>query len=376
MKDFSALAVPAVAGLTPYEPGRDSADVERQYGLTSVVKLASNENPIGPGRLAREALAAYEPVQLGRYPDNDGRRLKEALAAVHGLQPDQFMLGNGSSEVLNVIVRTFAGAGREVLFPRYSFIVFPLATLSVGAQVVQAPDVDYGASADTLLGAVTPRTRLLMLANPNNPTGHYLTEKTLRRLLERLPEQVIVVVDQAYFEYAQPIPGYPNAVQLLPEFPRLIVTGTFSKAYGLAGLRVGYAICHPGLAELLNRAREPFNVNTMAQVAAVASLSDDEHIRASLELNEAGRRRWLTALTELNLRHLPAPANFVCARFPGGGRRLCQDMESQGVIFRPLDNYGMPDWARISFGLTGENDKAVAALRQWVGRQRGAGQDD
>ena len=365
-KDFLNLAVPAIAGLPPYQPGRDIETVKNEYGLKTVIKLASNENAMGPGLLAREAMAAYEPDDIGRYPDNHCLRLKDGLAKQNGLSPEQFIVGNGSNEILNIIVRALVPADTDVLFPRYSFIVFPLATLAVGARPKEAPDHDYGTSVDALLEAVTPRTRLLMLANPNNPTGHYLTGKMLRRLLEQLPEHVVTVVDQAYSEYMQSVSDYTDAMKLLSDFPRLIITGTFSKVHGLAALRVGYAACHPELAELLNRCREPFNVNAMAQVAASAALNDQEHVQASLALTLEGRRQWLKAFSELDLPHLPSPANFVCVKVPGGGKQCCQDMEKKGVILRPLDNYGMPDWLRVSFGLIEENTRAITAFQQWL----------
>ena len=357
------LAVPGVRGLRPYVPGQDPDLVARRHGVARVIKLASNENPLGPGELARQALCCLP--DLGRYPDGNASLLRAALAERLGVQPRQLVFGNGSNDVLELAVRAFAGPGRRVLFPQYSFAVFALAAKLVGADHdVVAPMENHAPDVDGLLRAVRPDTSMLMLANPNNPTGGWLDRDQVELLLRQAPEHVVVVLDEAYAEYMGGEEGYESAARWCDRFPNLVVSRTFSKIHGLAGLRVGYGVSSAPLADLMNRVRQPFNNNAVALLAAQAALADFGHIEKSLRVTATGRRQWLQAAEELGLPAGPAPASFVCLKLPVPGSSLAAELELSGILLRPLDNYGMPEHVRVSFGLEHENRQAIGALRQ------------
>ena len=356
------LAVPGVRGLQPYVPGQDPDLVARRHGVARVIKLASNENPLGPGELARQALCCLP--DLGRYPDGNASLLRAALAERLAVQPQQLVFGNGSNDVLELAVRAFAGPGRRVLCPRYSFAVFALAAKLVGAEHdTVALTENYEPDVEALLQAVRPDTSVLMLANPNNPTGGWLGRDKVERLLQQVPERVVVVLDEAYAEYMSGVEGYESAMQWCHRFPNLVVSRTFSKIHGLAGLRVGYGVSSAPLADLINRVRQPFNNNAIALLAAQAALADFGHIEESLRVTETGRQQWLRAASELGLPAGPAPASFVCLKLPMPGSSLAAELEQSGILLRPLDNYGMPGHIRVSFGLEHENRQAIEALR-------------
>jgi histidinol-phosphate aminotransferase len=360
--DFLTLATEGVRGLTPYEPGKPIDELRRELGLGEVVKLASNESPLGPSPraldAAREALA-----DIARYPDGNGYYLKQALAERVGVSPAQLTLGNGSNDVLEFVVRAFAGPGHEVIFAQHSFAVYPLATRAAGASGVQVPARDYGHDLDAMLRAVTPRTRVVFVANPNNPTGTWVDGNALATFIAALPSDVIVVVDEAYREYAHE-EGYPDCVRWLPERANLVVTRTFSKAYALAGLRVGYAIAHPQVADLLNRVRQPFNVNSVALAAAQAALGDEAHLQRSREINREGMRYLTEQFRRLGLAYIPSIGNFVSFELPGEAAPVYQALLREGVIVRPIAGYGMPRHLRVSVGLAQENLRFVQALER------------
>ena len=357
---FLSLAAPWIVGLTPYIPGKPVAELERELGISHSVKLASNENPFGPGLRAREAINAVLS-ELGRYPDGAGFELRRTLGEYHGLAPTAVTLGNGSNDVLDLIARVFLQPGAESVFSEHAFAVYPLAIQSVGATARIAKARDYGHDLDAMAQLVTDATRVVWIANPNNPTGTWLAAAPLKSFIGSLPKRCIVVVDEAYTEYVAE-PEFPDATHWVETFPNLIVTRTFSKAHGLAALRVGYALSDPRLADLLNRVRQPFNVNVMAQVAATAAINDREHVRASVELNQVGMKQLTSAFARLGLSYIPSVGNFVTVDCGRPAAPLNEALLKRGVIVRPVANYGMPNHLRISIGLESENARFIAAF--------------
>lgn len=365
------LAVSGVRRLTPYQPGKPIAELERELGLTNIVKLASNENPLGPSPRALEAIRSGLG-ELHLYPDGGGFDLKAALAAKLAVDPAQITLGNGSSEVLELAVRTFVEPGLNVLFAQHSFAIYPIITQAIGATGVVAAAHDgtrgprYGHDIKAMAEKLDTHTRLVFIANPNNPTGTYLTAQELRWFLQTIPEQVIVVVDEAYCEYVV-APDYPNALAWLVDFPNLIVTRTFSKVYGLAGLRAGYAISSVGIANLMNRVRPPFNVNSPALAAATAALSDHEHLERSVRLNNEGMQSLCAAFSARGLTFIPSVGNFVTFDVGRDAFPVYQALLREGVIVRPIANYGLPDHLRVTVGTERENQAFLTALDRVLG---------
>ena len=358
---FLPLAVPQVAQLAPYVPGKPLDELAREWGIVDAIKLASNENPFGPGELARAAYVAAG-AELGRYPDGGGVALRAAIAAHHGLTPAMVTLGNGSNDVLDLVARTFLGPGRSAVMAEYAFAVYPLATQAVGATARVAPARDFGHDLAALRAAIDDTTRVVWLANPNNPTGTWLAPAAVKAFVAALPPTCLCVLDEAYAEYVDD-PETATGVAWLDEFPQLIVTRTFSKAHGLAALRVGYALSHPDLAALLNRVRQPFNVNAPAQAAASAALTDRAHLECSAAHNRTERARLTAGLTALGLTVVPSAGNFVMVDVGRPAAVVDQALLRQGVICRPLANYGLPRHLRITVGLSAETDRALAALR-------------
>jgi histidinol-phosphate aminotransferase len=368
---FAELAVPSVRTLHPYQPGKPVEELARELGLEDIVKLASNENPLGPAPRAREA-AGRALGELALYPDGNGFVLKEALAERHRVSPAMITLGNGSNDVLDLVARVFLSVGREAVFSQHAFAVYPIVTQAVGALGRIAPAHDgsrgprYAHDLDAMGTVVNERTRVVFIANPNNPTGTWLAAGALEAYVRSLPSTVIVVIDEAYFEYVDE-PDYPDTTRWLDRYPNLIVTRTFSKAYGLAGLRVGYALSHPQIAELLNRTRQPYNVNAPALAAACAALEDCAHLEQSRDVNREGMDFLRAELGGLGLAVIPSVANFVCVDTGRDAREVYQELLPLGVITRPVANYGLPDHLRISIGLPAQNERVVAALRRVLG---------
>ncbi len=364
--DFTQLATPGVAGLTPYHPGKPIGELKRELGLDDIIKLASNENPLGPGA---KALAALQRLpDLGRYPDGGGFTLREKLAHHHGMRPDMVTLGNGSNDILELVTRAFVEPGDEVIYSDHAFAVYALASQAVGAKSVVIPATDdYGHDLRAMARAVTERTKVMFIANPNNPTGTWSTAAALRELLESVPDHVIVVIDEAYFEYAENVADYPNAAIWVSEIANLVVTRTFSKAHGLAGLRIGYGLSHPQLAELLNRIRQPFNVNTLAQLAAEEALNDSEHMARSVALNNSGMQQLIAGFDSLGIHYLPSVGNFICIDMEQPAHSIYDQLLRRGVIVRPIDNYGMPNHLRVSVGLEEENTRFLKTLAEVLG---------
>jgi len=364
--DPTFIASPYVRTLAPYVPGKPLEELEREYGISDSIKLASNENPLGPGPLARAAIAKAS-AEIGLYPDGNGFGLKQALAHKYGCTLEQITLGNGSNDVLVMLAEAFLTTDSEAVFSQYAFAVYPIVVQAAGAHAQVAPafpethPMALGHDLDAMLALVNERTRLVFIANPNNPTGTWVDEEALHRFLTLMPSTTLVVVDEAYIEYVGD-DDFPDASRWLNEFPNLVVTRTFSKAYGLAGLRVGYALSDPGVASLLNRVRQAFNVNAIALAAARAALDDSEHMRASVTTNRAGMTQVQTELDRLGVRSYPSKGNFIlidCKR-PAGA--VYEAMLRQGVIVRPVGSYQLPNHLRLTIGTQQQNARMLAAL--------------
>ena len=361
--DPQRIAVRGITGLTPYKPGKPIEALQREYGVSNIIKLASNENPLGASPRALAAIRASEP-DCYRYPDGNGHELKQALARHLQVNPDQLTLGNGSNEILELLARTFVTPDDEVLFSQHAFAVYPIVTRAVGASAVVAPAKDFGHDLNAMAARISQRTRLIFIANPNNPTGTWLTRKEIESFLSKVPASAIVAVDEAYFEYVEEA-EYGSALEFLSGCPNLVVTRTFSKIYGLAGLRAGYGISSPAIADLLNRARQPFNTNMLAQSAAIAALSDTDFVRNSRASNRAGYHWLTTELQRLGLFSIPGAGNFISFRVADAAA-VYEALLRRGVIIRPVEDYGMPGFLRVTVGSESENARFIEALSQIV----------
>jgi len=355
-----SLAVAGVQQLIPYKAGKPIEELERELGLTQIIKLASNENPFGAGQKALAAIQAALP-ELGLYPDGSGYHLKTALAAKYALDAEQITLGNGSNEILELIARAFVTPELEVIFSQHAFAVYPIVTQAVGATGVVVPALNYGHDLDAMLNAVTAKTRVIFVANPNNPTGTLLSQASLEAFIGALPDTVICVLDEAYFEFVSQVEPV-NSIEWLKKFPNLIITRTFSKAYGLAGLRVGYGLSSPEIADILNRVRQPFNNNSLALVAATAALGDAEHLQKTVDNNTRGMAQLTDGFKTLGLEWIPSAGNFVSVDLKQSGQALYDKLLRKGVIVRPVGVYEMPNHLRISIGTPAENAVFLQAL--------------
>ncbi len=366
------LVAPPVRELHPYIPGKPIAELEREYGVKDIIKLASNENPLGPGVQARAAMSAAL-VDIGLYPDGSGFELKQRLARLHNLPTEWITLGNGSNDILVLLAEAFLTRETEAIYSQYCFAVYPIAVQAVGAiaRVAAARLADdampLGHDLEAMAALVTSRTRLVFIANPNNPTGTWLDSMSLSSFLRGLPDSTIAVVDEAYFEYSRDV-SCPDTSRWLRELPNLVVTRTFSKAYGLAGLRVGYALSQPQIAETLNRLRQPFNVNSVALAAATAAIDDVDHLDRTVALNRAGKDQLRAGLERLGLRVLPSAANFVLVDLGRASGPVHEEMLRRGVIARPVANYGLPNHLRITTGTTEQNRRTLEVLAVVFGR--------
>ncbi len=356
---------PKIKALTPYQPGKPVDEVTRELGLVDVIKLASNENPRGPGELVRQAIDAA-CGQLARYPDGNAFALKRALAAHLGVRESQLTVGNGSNDVLDLAARMCIAPGAEAVISEHAFVVYRLATLSAGGELVVVPARDYGADLDGFLDAISDATAIVFLANPNNPTGTWVDESSIIRFLDQVPGHVWVVLDEAYHEYVE-APGYPDGMELQRRYPNLIVTRTFSKIHGLAALRVGFSVSSEEAADLMNRARQPFNVNAPAMAAAVAALSDQEFVQESRRLNREGMQQVRDGIARLGLDQIPSVGNFVSFDVGGPSFPVYEALLAQGVILRPIAEYGLPNHLRVTVGLPEENARFLAALDRVLG---------
>jgi histidinol-phosphate aminotransferase len=366
--DYFKLATPGVQGLQPYQPGKPIAELEREYGISNAIKLASNENPLGPCPRALKAIQANLD-HLARYPDGNGFLLKQALAKKLRVEMNTITLGNGSNDVLELVARAFVTSSESVIFSQHAFAVYPIVTQAIGAQAIVTPATNWGHDLPAMQAAIRDHTRLIFIANPNNPTGTWIDKMSLKTFLDAVPEPIIVVVDEAYFEYAIDQPDYPNCLEWVSTYSNLIVTRTFSKAYGLAGLRVGYAISHPDMANLLNRVRQPFNVNSLALVAATAALADTEHLNQSIVLNREGMQQLTQAFDDIKLPYIKSACNFISVEV-GDGEKVYRDLLYEGIIVRPIGGgYQMPRHIRVTVGLDEENFLLIEALKKILDRQ-------
>ena len=354
-------ALSYVRAISPYQPGKPITELAREMGIPveKIVKLASNENPLGMSPMAKRAVeAAINGIE--RYPDQFD--LIKAVAERCGVAQNQVVLGNGSNDVLDLIARVFLAPGRSAVFAQHAFAVYPLATLSTGAELISTPAKNYGHDLNAMRAAIRPDTRIVWIANPNNPTGNFLPYPEVRAFLETVPPDVVVVLDEAYNDYLAPAERVDTAAWI-KDFPNLVVTRTFSKIFGLAGLRVGYAIASAEVADLMNRVRQPFNVNNLAIAAAVAALDDHQFVAESYELNRRGMAQLLAGLKRLGLEHIPSHGNFVTFKVPGAAE-VNQKLLKQGVIVRPIAGYGLPDWLRVTIGTEPDNARFLEALEK------------
>ncbi|MET0683260.1 MAG: histidinol-phosphate transaminase [Casimicrobiaceae bacterium] len=366
-RDPSLQAPAYVRDLAPYTPGKPIGELAREFGLAErdIVKLASNENPRGPSAAVRRAIAAATE-ELCRYPDGNGFALKAALSAKYGVAPDSLVLGNGSNDVLELVTQAFLRPGDHAVYSCHAFAVYPLAVHARGATGIEVPARDYGHDLPAMRAAITPATRVVFVANPNNPTGTWLAPDVLHPFIASIPDDVVVVLDEAYNEYLEPEQNAPSAAWT-EAHANLIVSRTFSKAYGLAALRVGYGIMNANVADMLNRVRQPFNVNALAQAAALAALADTGYVDESRALNRTGMLELEAGARALGLAFVPSHGNFILIRV-GDAAAVYQRLLKQGVIVRPVANYGLPEFLRVTVGLPAENRRFLDALSSAVAR--------
>lgn len=367
------LANVGIQKLQPYVPGKSEADIQRELGLTEVIKLASNENPLGPSEKVKQAVTSALS-DAHRYPDGAAVLLRDQVAALHqkeSIKAEQITFGNGSSEILDLALRVFVGEGDEVIFSDHAFALYPLLTQASGATArpipalpVESP-MPYGHDLAGFLSAITKKTRLIFIANPNNPTGTWLNKDALYKFIQQVPENIIIVLDEAYYDYATSLENdYPNASAWLNEFPNLIVTRTFSKAYGLASFRVGYGLSSIEIADLMNRIRPPFNVNAYGQAAAIAALADSDYMQKSIEQNKRGLQALQVACNKLGLSYLPSAANFITIDFGVDAEKINNALLLDGVIVRSNAGYNLPTTLRVSIGTDTENQRFIDAITQ------------
>ncbi len=359
------LAPTHIREIMPYQPGKPISELERELGISNIIKLASNENPLGASPKALDAMErALAEVAL--YPDGNGFELKAALCRKFGLAMDSIVLGNGSNDVLELAAAAFLGPGTSAVYAQHAFAVYPLATKAKGAQGIEVPARNFGHDLAAMCAAIRAETRVVFIANPNNPTGTFVEANAVEAFLREVPPQVLVVLDEAYTEYL-PAEKRVDSFRWLRRFPNLVVTRTFSKAYGLAGLRVGYAVAGAQIADLMNRVRQPFNVSSLALAAATAALDDDEFLARSYALNQAGVAQLAAGFRELGLDTIPSFGNFVTVKV-GDAAAVYQQLLRAGVIVRPIAGYGMPQYLRVSVGLAAQNERLLAGLRQALER--------
>ncbi len=365
--DFHKLAVAGIQNLKPYLPGKPIEELERELGVTNTLKLASNENTMGASpkaiKVMQEAI-----TQVDLYPDGNGYVLKQKISEKFDVGLEQLILGNGSNDILDMIARVFLCEGREAIFSEYAFAVYPISTQAVGAtaRISKALDSDhdenpYGHDLDAMAALINDKTSVIFIANPNNPTGTWLKSDELQNFISKVPENIIVVVDEAYCEYVESS-EYPDTLKWLNQYPNLIVSRTFSKAYGLAGLRVGYGVCNEQIADLLNRVRHPFNVNTVSILAATAALDDDTHLQKCVEMNTKGIKFWRAACQYRGLDYIPTVGNFITIDFEQDAMPIYEALLREAVIVRPIANYGLPNHLRISISTPEDNQRCLDAL--------------
>jgi histidinol-phosphate aminotransferase len=364
---WESLANEHILGIAPYEPGKPIEELERELGIHDAIKLASNENPLAPSDRVQAAIAATLPM-LNRYPDGSGFYLRQALAKRHGFTPDQIVLGNGSNELIELLVRAFLRPGDEAVVPHPSFVVYPMIVQAAGGVRVMVMLRDHRLDLEAMARAITPMTKIVFIANPNNPTATIVTADEVEHFMARVPEQTIVVFDEAYIEFAMG-PDFPETLAYVKQGRKVVVLRTFSKAASLAGLRVGYGIAEADAIALMNRIRQPFNVNSLAQAAALAALDDEHHVLECVRMIEAGRHYLYDEFTSLGLKYVPSRANFILADVGRSANEIYQKLLHEGVIVRPMTPFGMETALRITVGTPEENRRLVKALRTVLGKK-------
>jgi histidinol-phosphate aminotransferase len=362
MKNVSSLANPGILKLQPYEAGKPIEELRRETGVNKIIKLASNENPLGPSPMAVSAMS-HALSSTNRYPDSNAFELKEALASYLTVPKEQLTLGNGSEEVLALIAQTFVKPEGEILIPSFAFATFAIIAYKVGATPIFTPTFHWKPDLTDMAAQIGERTQLIFIANPNNPTGTYINDQELIAFLNKIPNHIFVVLDEAYYEYVEE-KDYPKTLELQQQFPNLITTRSFSKIHGLAGLRLGYGIAHQDITALLNRGRLPFNINALAQVAGTAALQDVKHLQETIALNKQIKAELYLNLKKLNLSFIPSVTNFVTFYVGKKANMLFKLLLKEGIIVRPLGNYAMPEYLRVTVGLKEENDLFVQALEK------------
>lgn len=358
---ISDLTTDYIRAISPYVPGKPVSDLAREFGLdeAQIIKLASNENPLGPSAKVIAAIARAAG-ELTRYPDGSCYDLKAALAARYRVSTEQIVLGNGSNDILELVAHAFLRPGRSAVLAQHSFAVYTLATQAFGATGIEIPAREYGHDLAAMRAAIRDDTSVVWLANPNNPTGTWLPAAEIKTFIASVSPGVLVVLDEAYNEYLSP-EQQADTASWLAEFPHLILSRTFSKAYGLAALRIGYGLMHADAAAMLNRVRQPFNVNSLAQAAAIAALEDADYVGQSYALNRQGMRQLETGFRRLALDFIPSHGNFICVKV-GDAARANLALQQRGIIVRPVGNYGMPEFLRVTIGTAPENERFLDAL--------------
>ncbi|MCB1693471.1 MAG: histidinol-phosphate transaminase [Pseudomonadales bacterium] len=360
--DYVALASAGIRELQPYQPGKPVEELERELGISGAIKLASNENPLGPSPKVADAVAGAIP-ELSRYPDGSAFHLKRKLSDFLGVPTNTLTIGNGSNDVLELLARVFLNPSNEAIVSEHSFVVYPLAAKALGAGLKVVPARNYGQDLEATLNTISARTRMVFIANPNNPTGTYVNEASLTDFLDQLRDDVIVVLDEAYFEYVQ-AEDYPNGIALHERYPNVVVTRTFSKAYGLAALRLGYSVSHPDIADMMNRVRQPFNVNSISLAAALVALDDQDHVKRAVAMNSEGLRFLAKACDDLGLAYIPSVGNFLTIDFGRDAGPIYEALLREGVIVRPIGVYGLPNHLRVTVGTPDENRRFVESARR------------
>ncbi|WP_429945843.1 histidinol-phosphate transaminase [Bibersteinia trehalosi] len=354
------IANDGVKTLSPYQAGKPIEELERELGISNIIKLASNENPFGFPESAKQAII-NQLNELTRYPDANGFELKATIAKKFGVKAEQITLGNGSNDLLELFAHTFADQDDEIIYSQYAFVVYPLVTKAINATAREIPAKNWGHDLEAFLAAINEKTKLIFIANPNNPTGNFLTHNELDAFLAKVPEKVLVVLDEAYTEFTAEQERV-DSFALSAKYPNLIISRSLSKAYGLAGLRIGYAVSNPEIADLLNRVRQPFNCNSLALAAAQAVLNDNEFVKKVAENNRLEMARYEAFCTAQGLEFIPSKGNFITIDFKRPAQAIYEDLLREGVIVRPIAGYGMPNQLRVSIGLPEENDRFFSAL--------------
>ncbi len=353
-----------IKGLVPYKPGKPIEELERELGITDSIKIASNENPVGPSPKAVEAIK-NALKDLHRYPDGNATVLKDNLAGKLGVKPENLIIGNGSNEILELVLRTYMGPDESVVFSEHAFVVYMLVTKAAGGRGISVPMKGFTHDLDAMANAIEKDTRLVFVANPNNPTGTFNTKEEVEKLIDALPEKCILVLDEAYAEYVED-PSYPDSLQYLDK--PVLIARTFSKLHGLAGVRVGYGVAHSSIVEYMNRVRQPFNVNALAQAAANTALDDTEHQEMARKVNREGKKMLEKGLKTLGLDWVPTATNFLLVNVAQPAQETFEKMLPKGVIVRAMAEYGYPEHIRVTIGTKEQNEKFLRSLAEVLGR--------